>query len=467
LVSGLGSAKDGAMRKDNMNAIDSFLSHLESIFSVTIDDVREIIATFHLEMSSGLAGRKSSLKMIPSFVGPPGGKEKGRYLSLDLGGTNIRVLAVELDGKGHTTVSAVSRFVIPEEKMCGTGDELFDYITDCIQVFYDQHCVGGQRTYDLAFTFSFPVEQRSLVSGKLIGWTKKFTASGVVGKDVVVLLSAALRRKGLRFINVVALANDTVGTLVAKCYADPSCDMGVILGTGTNACYREKAARILKSPALAPVGEMIINIEWGGFRHLKMNIYDRDLDCASPNANKQQLEKLVSGMYLGEIARRVIVDMMTQGLLFRGVSPSAFSEEYMLHTEHLSLAARGYDFFAAFGLRDVSEGDRRTIREIGRIISTRSAKIAGAAIAAVVAWMDANIESGHTIAIDGALFEKYPGYQEQLAGILRELFGERAKRIKLALVRDGSGIGSAIIGAIAVSGRPSGSRPDAAGRQRS
>jgi hexokinase len=453
------------MSKDKGNYLNSFLSHLDSIFSVTIHDAQEIIDTFHLEMSSGLAGMKSSLKMIPSFVGPPRGTEKGRYLVLDLGGTNIRVLAVDLDGKGNANISAISRFVIPQEMMCGTGDILFDYIADCVKLFVERHCICRQQTYDLAFTFSFPVAQRSLVSGKLIGWTKKFTASGVVGKDVVVLLTKALQRQEMGFINVVALANDTVGTLAAKCYSDPSCDMGVILGTGTNACYREKVARILKSPELGPLGEMIINIEWGGFSQLKMNIYDQDLNCASPNVDKQQLEKMVSGMYLGEIARRVIVEMMAQGLLFRGASPSAFSKEYMLHTEHLSLVAQGSDIFADFGLRDVSEADRRTIRELCRIVSTRSARIAGAAIAAVVTWMDAKAESNHTIAIDGTLFAKYPGYQDHIEGMLRELFGERAKRIKLELVRDGSGIGSAIIGAVAASDRPSGSGHDC-GRHR-
>ena len=435
------------MSKDKVNTLDHFLSHLDSIFSVTIHDAQEIIDTFQVEMSSGLAGMKSSLKMIPSFAGPPKGTEKGRYLVLDLGGTNIRVLAVDLDGRGSATISAISRFVIPQEMMCGTGDKLFDYIVDCIRLFFEKHSISRQQTCHLAFTFSFPVEQSSLVSGKLVGWTKKFTASGVVGKDVVVLLSEALQRKELGFIHVVALANDTVGTLVAKGYSDPSCDMGVILGTGTNACYREKVARILKCPELGPSGEMIINMEWGGFSQLKTNIYDEGLDCASHNAGRQPLEKMVSGMYLGEIARRVIVEMMAQGLLFKGAGPSAFSKEYMLHTEHLSLVAQGSDFFEDFGVRDVSELDRRTIRELCRIVCTRSARIAGVAIAAVVAWMDANIESCHTIAIDGTLFEKYPGYQDHIEGILRELFGERAKRIKLELVRDGSGIGSAIIGA--------------------
>ncbi len=453
------------MGKNQVNTLDSFLSHLESIFSVTIHDAKEIIDTFHREMSSGLAGMKSSLKMIPSFVGPPSGTEKGKYLVLDLGGTNIRVLAVELDGKGNTSMAAVSRFVIPQEMMCGAGDAIFDYIADCIKLFFEKNCIDRQKTYDLAFTFSFPVEQSSLASGKLIGWTKGFTASGVVGNDVVALLSAALRRKEMGFIHVVALANDTVGTLVAKCYSDPSCDMGVILGTGTNACYPEKVARILKCPVLGLSGKMIVNIEWGGFSQLKMNIYDQDLDCASRNADKQHLEKMVSGMYLGEIARRVIVEMMNRGLLFKGTNLSAFSREYMLHTEHLSLVAQGSDFFADFGLRDVSEVDRGTIRELCRIVSTRSAKIAGAAIAAVVTWMDANFESDHTIAIDGTLFEKYPGYQDHIVGVLRELFGECAKRIRLELVRDGSGIGSAIIGAVAASARPVSSGDDC-GRHR-
>jgi len=441
------------MSSNQVDTLDGFLSSLESDFTVTLHDAQEIIGNFHQEMRTGLAGMKSSLKMIPSFVGRPTGSERGRYLVLDLGGTNIRLLAVELNGNGSTALAAVSRFVVPQEVMRGTGNELFDFIVDCIQLFFTENCFSRQQTYDLAFTFSFPVEQRSLASGKLIGWTKGFTASGVVDRDVVVLLSGALQRKKMGFIQVAALANDTAGTLVAKSYADPSCDMGVILGTGTNACYPEKVVRIVKCPGLGTSGEMIVNIEWGGFSRLKTNIYDHYLDSASHNTGKQQLEKMVSGMYLGEIARRVIVEMMTRGLLFRGTSLSTFSKEYLLHTEHLSLVAQGFDFFADFGLRDVSAVDSRTIREICRLVSTRSARIAGAAIAAVVTWMDENIASDHTIAIDGTLFEKYPGYAEQITRTLYELFGACARRIKLVLVRDGSGIGAAIIGAVAASTR--------------
>lgn len=39
--------------------------------------------------------------MIPTWVmGFPDGMEKGRYLALDLGGTNLRVCEIDLEGNG-------------------------------------------------------------------------------------------------------------------------------------------------------------------------------------------------------------------------------------------------------------------------------------------------------------------------------------------------------------------------------
>ena len=46
----------------------------------------------------------------------------------------------------------------------------------------------------LGFTFSFPSELRSIASAVLIEWNKNFNCSGVVGKDVVVLLHAAIKK---------------------------------------------------------------------------------------------------------------------------------------------------------------------------------------------------------------------------------------------------------------------------------
>lgn len=45
----------------------------------------------------------------------------------------------------------------------------------------------------------------------------------------------ALVRAGMP-CRVLALINDSVGCLAASCYYDQATEMGVILGTGTNAC---------------------------------------------------------------------------------------------------------------------------------------------------------------------------------------------------------------------------------------
>lgn len=47
-------------------------------------------------------------------------------------------------------------------------------------------------------------------------------------------------------MDVVALLNDTVGTLMACAFKDNTCQIGIILGTGTNACYMEKLSNCPK-----------------------------------------------------------------------------------------------------------------------------------------------------------------------------------------------------------------------------
>ena len=47
-------------------------------------------------------------------------------------------------------------------------------------------------------------------------------------------------------MDVVALVNDTTGTQLAVGLKDPNCHVGIILGTGTNACYMENLDAVPK-----------------------------------------------------------------------------------------------------------------------------------------------------------------------------------------------------------------------------
>lgn len=81
--------------------------------------------------------------------------------------------------------------------------------------------------------------------------------------------------------------------------------------TGTNACYVETLSNIKKFKMhwLPRTQDMIVNIEWAGFRSSAFNITEEDveLDKDSHKPGEQCFEKLTSGLYMGEIARRILL----------------------------------------------------------------------------------------------------------------------------------------------------------------
>jgi hexokinase len=72
---------------------------------------------------------------------------------------------------------------------------------------------------------------------------------------------------------------------------------------------------------------------------------------------------------------------------------------------------------------------------------------------AVMTRIEPSLSRKHTIAIDGSVYEKHPGFAANIRKAMREILGARAAKIRLALTKDGSGIGAAIIAAVAASGR--------------
>lgn len=98
--------------------------------------------------------------------------------------------------------------------------------------------------YILGFTFSFPMIQHSLETGILVTWTKSFNCPDVVNKDAVQLLKDAIARRGDTRVKVLAVLNDTTGTLLQGATQDPNTAIGLILGTGSNACYLERADKV-------------------------------------------------------------------------------------------------------------------------------------------------------------------------------------------------------------------------------
>ena len=415
------------------------LKEIERMFDISSDRLKKIIRDFHSEMRKGLSGKKSSLRMLPTYARKPKGKEKGVFLALDLGGTNFRIMQVVLKGNRKSESRFSKKGVLQKRHMTGTASGLFDFLAGSIRSFLKENKIKIDKIYKIGFTFSFPIKKKSIARGILLRWTKGFRAKGAEGKDVVKLLNDALKRNRLYNLKVVAITNDTVSTLLAKSYQDPNCDIGVILGTGTNACYSEN--------------NKIINMEWGNFDKLPVTSFDRTLDTSSRNPGEQILEKMVSGMYLGELARLVIKDLIKNKSIFGGRIPrilkkgGAFKAEYMSliegdRSKSLSNTAR---LLKKLGVKNSKYEDRKIVKKACRIVSSRAARISAVAMASVITKTDPLVSKKHTIAVDGSVYEKHSGFSYRIKKALKDIFKRKAGKIKLNLTKDASSRGAAII----------------------
>lgn len=142
--------------------------------------------------------------------------ESGKFLALDLGGTNFRVILIELEA-GQIITEVVEKYHIGGHLRVGgieVATALFDYIGECLCDFVAKNDLVDVPL-PLGFTFSFPMSQHSIGSATLLAWAKSFSLPTVVGADVVQLLRDSLHKLGHNHIEVVSILNDTTSTLVS------------------------------------------------------------------------------------------------------------------------------------------------------------------------------------------------------------------------------------------------------------
>ncbi|NWZ72822.1 HXK3 protein, partial [Acrocephalus arundinaceus] len=424
-------------------------------------DLEKVQALMRQEMDQGLGketNANASVRMLPTYVShTPDGTERGDFLALDLGGTNFRVLVVHVTEEGISMASEI--YVIPAAIMQGTGEALFDHIIDCIIDFQTKQNLVTD-TLPLGFTFSFPCKQMGLDKALLLTWTKGFSASGCVGQDVVQLLREAARRKQHLGMQVVALVNDTVGTMMACGYDDPKCEIGLIVGTGTNACYMEEMKNV--GTVEGDQGRMCINMEWGAFGdngcldHIFTH-FDKVVDETTINPGKQRFEKLISGMYLGEIVRQVLLVMTEKQLLFQGKLTPKLQTRDIFKTKFLStievsngLALRQIRAILSELEIDASFEDSVLLREVCQTVSLRAAQLCAAGLAAVVEKMRENQgvdQLSVTVGVDGTLYKLHPRFSDNLQKTLKDLAPNC--NVSFLLSEDGSGKGAALVAAVA------------------
>lgn len=190
-------------------------------------------------------------------------------------------------------------------------------------------------------------------------------------------------------------------------------------------------------------------------------------------------EKMISGMYLGEITRNILLHLIDQRLLFDGTSSAKLNQQWSFETKYMSqiendtsatLIPIAQILEQDLGIYLNTQVDREIVKFVCQLVGKRAARLSAMATAAVIrrglsaegrlaghgyplklsendhafgsgvnkngtkehertdSAVDHSLQPIH-VGIDGSVFEHYPHFEERMVGGLTELLGPRAKDI--------------------------------------
>lgn len=388
----------------------------------SIDMMRET-AAFRRQMEDGLAGRPSSLMMIPAFITvehPPTAGEE--VIVVDAGGTNLRVATVGMEREAGAFVSNFRKMSMPGTRGRLDIGKFFEAIADALEpVLHVSEKVG--------FCFSFPCEILPSGDGRILGFNKEVEIDGAPGRLLGEGVNRALRARGREEKRFVVL-NDTVACMLGGIAAGGAeryeSYIGYILGTGTNTCYLEDCGRIVKSPeARARSGPMAVNMESGGYGGCPQGRYDKELDDASNNPGDHRLEKMISGAYQGALIHRTVRGAVEAGL-FSPEFARRFAEMdgfNMRQVDDFCAAPEGGSALAV--LAADSGEDRAGLMEIIGANVERAARATAVCFGAILTHtgMGRTPQRPVCVMAEGTSFKKSVLFGGKLRGYIRDFLG--------------------------------------------
>ena len=202
---------------------------------------------------------------------------------------------------------------------------------------------------------------------------------------------------------------------------------------------------------------VVINTEWGAFgNHGELDFivtkWDRRVDAGSINPGKQIFEKMISGMYMGEVVRQVLVDLVEEDLIFADQptenlkTPGRFYTKYVseIESDQVSEFTLARKALEDLGMSNVTDEDCSAVRYVCECVSRRAGFMVSAGITALLKKMD---YKDVVVAIDGSVYRFHPHFPNIMRSRIAQLMGIDYK-FDLMLSTDGSGRGAALVAAV-------------------
>lgn len=406
-------------------------------------DIDSLTKNFIEEMKLGLAGKPSSLMMIPAYVSTKGEVPLNEtVIAIDAGGTNLRIAHVTF------TKDGISIENLKKQKMLGVEkplhiNEFFSQLTDIIMPYLD-------KSQKIGFCFSFAAEIQPNKDGKIIEFSKEINVDECEGKLIFEELKKEIKKRGFEKEISGVILNDTVSTLLGGPAIKPSekvdGQIGLILGTGTNTAYIEELKNITKLD-LHSEGKMIINMESAGFNKLPQGKFDKIFDEKSNNPTAHMFEKMISGIYLGNVICETVKYAAKENL---------FSKESTIKDlPYFSMVEVDQFLREPFGDNLLSNachnaGDVELLYNFADLAIERAAKLVTINLAADIIQMDGgkNISTPCRIVIEGSTYHKCYSYKEKIDRYMKEYINDTLHRYYMITSGDDVNLAGSAIAAL-------------------
>jgi hexokinase len=422
-----------------MKSIDTFLKE-HKIRAIDVD-IQQIVEVFTSEMSKGLEGEASSLRMIPTYIEADNEfLTKVPVVAIDAGGTNFRAALVEFNKQGKLELKNIVNARMPGLDGEISKTEFFDTIAGYIKHFANE----SER---IGFCFSYPSEILPNKDGILLQFCKEVQAPAVIGQLIGKNLLEALGTPEKQIV----LLNDTVATLLAGKSASFGRNydsfIGYILGTGTNTCYIESNRNIMKKPDLDPTKSQIINIESGNFGKAPRTDLDIIFDNSTVNPGNYTFEKMFSGGYFGGLCLSILKIAAKENVFSEETAAEILSLNELTSenvNNFICNTTTGRGPLKSFRIKKTDEANCIKIIEC---LVERASKLVAANLSAVVLKTNKGRSANRPIliTIEGTAFYKLrnlkPLFENYFAGYLS---AERKRFYEFTEVKQSSLVGAAL-----------------------
>jgi len=444
--------RDGLRTYDR--TMDDLLREIQRLLEAPLPTAKMLDMSTRLQAQFAPRLQSSDICMLPSYNHKlPSGYEKGTYLALDVGGSTFRIALVELNGRQpdakNMRIVVMKSYKIDEKVRQRRGNDFFEWMAEKIQDALADPLLQNstdKKSFPMGLAWSFPVEQTSSRSANLLAMGKGFRATeGVLGQDLSELIMAPCRKRGLP-VHMDSIINDSSATLLSRAYEDPSTRFAVILGTGFNISVHLPVSSLATTKYkgypqqwLDEATHVLVNTECSMFGKgvFPTTRWDDQLNDAHMRPDFQPFEHMISGRYIGEIVRLILVEAVQKAGLFSGEIPDQLAETYTLDTgtiaametdDSKNLTSATALFQSKHPLsKPPTYNDIQFVRQVSQLVSHRAAAFLATGIHAL--WTLRTESEGLTpasagrmsIGCNGSVIEKYPCFRELCQSHLHEL----------------------------------------------